>query len=97
LTGGFPGVEVGAAFGGVAELDDGHDVQDTVDSSVAGAGESMALLVTDIGQQPRRAGRLDPVGLGEGGAAVDDHCRSSVSAGFDLAVDALEVGDPSRP
>ena len=34
LAAGFGAVEVGAAFGGVAELDDGHDVQDPVDLAI---------------------------------------------------------------
>jgi hypothetical protein len=36
---------VGAARGVAAELDDGHDVQDPVDTSVADSGESVAALV----------------------------------------------------
>ncbi len=36
---------VGAAFGVVAELDDGHDVQGPVDASVAGSGEAVASMV----------------------------------------------------
>src|SRR4029450_10575863 len=47
----FLGVEVGAAFGGVAQLDDGHDVQRWVDPSVAGAGESMPGLLSGGGVQ----------------------------------------------
>jgi hypothetical protein len=35
-----------AARGVVAELDDGHDVQDPVDAPVAGPRQAVALLVT---------------------------------------------------
>lgn len=45
LPAGFPGVVVGASFGLVAQLDDGHDVQCPVDPAVAGAGEPVALLL----------------------------------------------------
>ena len=38
LTGGEFASVVGAAFGVVAELDDGHDVQDAVDPPVPGSG-----------------------------------------------------------
>src|SRR2546421_3721646 len=34
----FFGIEEGAAFGGIAQLHDGHDVQDTVDSAIPGSG-----------------------------------------------------------
>jgi hypothetical protein len=51
LTGGFPGVVVGASFGPVAQLDDGHDVQRPVDPAVAGAGEPVALLLAGGGVQ----------------------------------------------
>jgi hypothetical protein len=51
LAGGLLGVEVGAALGGVAQLDDGHDVQCPVDPAVAGAGESMPLLLSGGGVQ----------------------------------------------
>ncbi len=37
---------VGAAFGVVAELNDGHDVQGPVDASVAGSREAVASMVT---------------------------------------------------
>jgi hypothetical protein len=37
---------VGAARGVVAELDDGHDVEDAVDASVAGPRQPVAALVT---------------------------------------------------
>ena len=40
---------VGAAGRVVAELDDGHDVQDPVDAPVAGPGQAVALLVTGGG------------------------------------------------
>ena len=42
---GFASVVVGAAFGGVPQLHDGHDVQGAVDAPVAGAGQPVALLV----------------------------------------------------
>ena len=44
LAGGDLAPVVGAAFGVVAELDDGHDVQHPVDPPVPGPGQPMALL-----------------------------------------------------
>src|SRR5262249_59223004 len=52
---GFASVVVGAAFGGVPQLHDGHDVQGAVDAPVAGAGEPVALLVAGGGIQRRGA------------------------------------------
>ena len=51
LPGGFLGVEVDASFGGVADLDHGHDVQCSVDAPVAGAGEPMPGLLAGGGIQ----------------------------------------------
>jgi hypothetical protein len=50
---------VGAAGCVTAELDDGHDVQDAVDATVAGAGEPVAALVA--------GGRLEWGGAVPGG------------------------------
>jgi hypothetical protein len=44
LAGGDFASVVGAAFGVVAQRDDGHDVQHSVDPAVARSGQSMALL-----------------------------------------------------
>src|SRR6185503_823032 len=46
LAGGDLAPDVGAAVGVVAELDDGHDVQDAVDSPVPCPGEPVPVLVT---------------------------------------------------
>lgn len=45
LTGSQLAAVVAAAFGVVAQLNDGHDVQDAVDPAVAGPGQSVALVV----------------------------------------------------
>jgi hypothetical protein len=55
FPGGFAGVVVGAAFGWVAQLDDGHDVQGPVDPPVAGAGEPVSLLLSGGRVQGRGA------------------------------------------
>ena len=66
LAGCLLAVEVGPAFGGVAQLDDGHDVQDPVDLPVAAAGEPVADVVA--------GGGVDRCGAGPGGevAAVGE-------------------------
>src|SRR6185503_5435428 len=51
LAGGDLAPDVGAAVGVVAELDDGHDVQDAVDAPVPGPGQAVALLVAGGGVQ----------------------------------------------
>src|ERR1051326_8726626 len=48
---GEPAPVAGAAFGVVAELDDGHDVQDPVDAPVAAPRQAVALLVAGGGIQ----------------------------------------------
>ena len=48
---GLARVVVGAAFGLVAELDDGHDVQDPVDPPVPGPRQPVAFLVAGGGVQ----------------------------------------------
>ena len=48
-------VVVGAAFGRVAQLDDGHDVQHPVDPPVAGARQPVPLLLAGGGIQWRGA------------------------------------------
>ena len=57
---------------GVAELDDGHDVQGPVDPPVAGAGEPVAFLVAGGGVQ--RCGAVpggEPVPVGEAADVAD--------------------------
>ena len=49
LAGGELAPVVATAFGVVAQLDDGHDVQDPVDAPVPGAGEPVTLLVAGGG------------------------------------------------
>ncbi len=51
VSGCFFGVEEGAAFGGIAELHDGHDVQGTVSFVIPGSGEAVALLFAGGGVQ----------------------------------------------
>jgi hypothetical protein len=60
---------VGAAGGVVADLGDGHDVQDPVDSPVPGAGEPVAFLVAGGGFD--RGGAV-PRGEMRGGAEPGD-------------------------
>jgi hypothetical protein len=49
LPGGDLAVVVGAAFGVVTELGDGHDVQGAVDLAVARPGQAVADVVTGRG------------------------------------------------
>jgi hypothetical protein len=63
---------VGAAFGVVAELDDGHDVEDSVDASVAGSGEAVASMVAAGGVD--RSGAVpagEVVAVGESADVTD--------------------------
>jgi hypothetical protein len=55
LPGGDFAVVVGAALGGVAELDDGHDVQHPVDLPVPGPRQPVPDLVTGGGVDRRGA------------------------------------------
>lgn len=55
LPGGDLAVVVGAALGGVAELNHGHDVQDPVDPSVPGPGQAVAHVITGGGIDRRGA------------------------------------------
>jgi hypothetical protein len=48
---GFAAVVVDAAVGGAAQWCDGHDVQRAVDAPVAGAGQTVSLLVAGGGVQ----------------------------------------------
>jgi hypothetical protein len=75
---GFPGgdfsVVIGAAFGGVAELDHGHDVQHAVDLPVPGAGQAVPDVVAGGGidrRGPVPGGEVAPVG--EPGYVTDLH------------------------
>jgi hypothetical protein len=59
LAGGEFASVVGAAFGVVADLDDGHDVQDSVQATIAGPGQPVPDLLA--------GGRVDGCGAGPGG------------------------------
>ena len=65
-------VVVGAAFGGVAELDDGHDVQDPVDLPVPASGEPVADVVAGGGVDGGGAGPgREVAAVGEPGDVAD--------------------------
>ena len=73
---GLPGslltVEVDTAGRAVTQLHHGHDVQDSVDAPVAGAGEPVALLSAAGGIQGRGAVvGGEPVPVGEAGDVTD--------------------------
>jgi hypothetical protein len=75
---------VGAAFGVVAQLDDGHDVQDPVDAPVAGPAEVVTPLVArgrldGCGAVPRR----DVAGGGEAGDVGDVADEAGGAGGSD--------------
>jgi hypothetical protein len=67
----FPLV-VGAAFGVVADLDDGHDVQDPVQAPVPGSGQPVPLLLAGGGVDGGGAGPGGEVGLGPEAGDVAD-------------------------
>jgi hypothetical protein len=75
---------VGAAFGVVPELDDGHDVQHPVVAPVAGPGEAVALLVAGGGVDRGGAvpGREVP-GDGEAGNVGDVADEAGGAGGSD--------------
>ena len=78
---------VGAAGGVVAELDDGHDVQDPVDAPVAGPGQAVALLVA--GGRVDRGGAV-PGGEVPGGAEPADVADVAEQPGRAGRADAVE-------
>lgn len=83
---------VGAALGVVVELDDGHDVQDSVDASVAGSGESMALVIA--------AGCVDgccAVAAGEVVVSGDSGVMSATSLRMRAALEGPMPYRSSRP
>jgi hypothetical protein len=64
--------EVCAAFGVMAQLDDGHDMQHPIDAPVPGPGQAMALLVARGGVQRRGAvPRREVVAAGEPSDVAD--------------------------
>jgi hypothetical protein len=72
LAGGFLGVEVdAAAFGGVAELDHGHDVQGSVDPPVGGPGplSSLSSRGARRGRKPCESHTMTPLGSRNVGAS----------------------------
>lgn len=78
LAGGEFAPVVAAAFGVMAELDDGHDVQHPVDAPVPGPGQAVTFLVA--------GGRLD-----RGGAVAGGEVRGGAEPG-DVA-DVSDVSD----
>ena len=81
---------VGAAVGVVAELDDGHDVQDPVDAPVAGPGQPVALLVAGGGVD--RGGAVPGGEVAAAGEAADvtDVAEQPGGAGRADAVELLQ-------
>ena len=72
LAGGELAPVVGAAFGVVADLDDGGDVQHVVHPPVPGPRQPVAVLVTGRGVQGCGAGPgREPVAVGEPGHVAD--------------------------
>lgn len=52
-----------------------------------------AVDVSDIGEQPGRAGRSDSVQICQGGTAVGDELAQFFACGFDSAVDGFQLAD----
>ena len=90
LAAGLPAVVVLPAEGGVAQLDGGHDVQDTVDLPVAAAGEAVTDVVTGGGIDRSGSGPGREVRLGREAGDVTDLDQQAGRAG---RADAVEVGE----
>ena len=85
-------VEVGAAFGGVAQLDDGHDVQDPVDLAVPASREPVADVVAGGGVDRGGAGPgAEVVAVGEPGDVADLDQQPGRAGGAD-AVQVHQAG-----
>jgi phenylpyruvate tautomerase PptA (4-oxalocrotonate tautomerase family) len=85
LPAGFAAVEEGAALGGVAQLDRGHDVQHPVDLSVATSGQSVADVVS--------RGCVDECGAGLGAEVVWCVVEEVKSGSWAIAGNPLTTGD----
>ena len=87
-------VVVGAAFGRVAQLDGGHDVQDPVDLPVPGPGQPVADLVAGGGVD--RCGAVpgrEVVAVGEPGDVADLDQQPGGAGGADaVQVDQRGAG-----
>ncbi len=88
FAGGCSSVEVGAAFGGVADLDGGHDVQHSVDLPVPGSGEPVADLVAGGGVD---GGGSVPGGEVRPGGEAGDVTDLDQQPGGPRGADAMQV------
>jgi hypothetical protein len=88
LAGGEFAPVVGASFGVVPDLDDGHDVQDPVEPPVPGAGEPVPLLLAGGGVDRGGAG---PGGEVRAGAEPGDVADVAEDPGGADRADAIEL------
>jgi len=91
LAGGELAAVVGAAFGVVAELDDGHDVQHPLDAPVPGPREPVALLLAGGGAGGRGAVPPGEVAAVNETGNVTDVAEQPGSAGRSDAMEVLQA------